>query len=208
MSKLAIIDNIVEEYSNQTHDLNNEAPIQAVDSIGFQEEHFNVNSLQEKSVLVFNVQLNGNQGKELVKQIRKKRVQIYVLLSAEVDEKMEQERVLACANWLIYKKNYTKSVVNEIRMADNTEKPLELFVSNRMIKFFKNPRLKYRENTKQLTNREIEIMNLLSKGLLYKEIAKRKGISIQTVKSHLKHIYPKLHVNNRSEAILKYLHTR
>ncbi|NVO11515.1 MAG: response regulator transcription factor [Bacteroidales bacterium] len=208
MSKLVIIDNTVEECSNRIHRFSNDVLIQTSNSIENKEEQFNINSLQEKSILVFNVQLNGSKGKELVKQIREKQVQIYVLLSAESDEEAnEQEQVLACANWLIHKENYTKSVVDEIKLADNAGKTLEQFVSNRMIKLFKNPRLKSWENTEPLTNCEVEIMELLSKGLLYKEIAKKKSISIQTVKSHLKHIYPKLRVNNRSEAILKYLHT-
>ncbi|NOU20000.1 MAG: response regulator transcription factor [Bacteroidales bacterium] len=207
MIKQDVIDSLEEEYSNKINVLNNETPIQTTNSFEFQDEQFIINNFQENRVLVFNVQLNGNQGKELVKKIRKKQVQIYVLLSTEIDEKNEQKRVLACANWVIHKVNYTKSIVDEIKLADNEVKSSEPFVSNRIIKSFKNFHLKCWENTKDLTNREIEIMNLLSKGLLYKEIAKRKGISIQTVKSHLKHIYPKLHVKNRSEAILKYLHT-
>jgi DNA-binding CsgD family transcriptional regulator len=60
-------------------------------------------------------------------------------------------------------------------------------------------------NKTALTNRETDIMNKLSVGLLYKEIAKDLGISINTVKNHLKHIYSKLSVANRSEAIVKYL---
>jgi len=208
MIKQDIINSLEEECSNDINVLNNETPIQTIDSFGFQYEQFNINNFQENRVLVFNVQLNGNQGKELVKRIRKKQVQIYVLLSTEINEENEQERVLACANWVIHKENYTKSIINEIKLADNEIKSLEPFVSKRIIKLFKNFHLKCWENPKQLTNREIEIMNLLSKGLLYKEIAKQKGISIQTVKSHLKHIYPKLCVKNRSEAILKYLHTR
>lgn len=56
-----------------------------------------------------------------------------------------------------------------------------------------------------LSPREIDIMKLLAQGLLYKEIACELGISIFTVKNHLKKIYPKLGASNRSEAILKYL---
>jgi DNA-binding CsgD family transcriptional regulator len=56
-----------------------------------------------------------------------------------------------------------------------------------------------------LTNREIDIMNKLSQGLYYKEIAEDLGISVQTVKNHLKNIYSKFRVVNRSEAIIRYL---
>lgn len=56
-----------------------------------------------------------------------------------------------------------------------------------------------------LTIRELEILDLLSEGLLYKEIAQRLKISALTVKNHLRNIYLKLKVSNRSEAIVKYL---
>jgi DNA-binding CsgD family transcriptional regulator len=55
-----------------------------------------------------------------------------------------------------------------------------------------------------LSNRENEILGLLSKGLLYKEIASYLFISQETVRKHVYHIYEKLHVNNRVEAINKF----
>jgi DNA-binding NarL/FixJ family response regulator len=57
-----------------------------------------------------------------------------------------------------------------------------------------------------LTKREEEILSYLAKGYLYKEIADMSYISIDTVRSHIRHIYEKLQVNTRTEAILKYLH--
>ena len=59
-----------------------------------------------------------------------------------------------------------------------------------------------------LTSREVEIMERLSKGYLYKEIADELGISFNTVKNHLQHIYPKLGIGNRSEASIEYLKSR
>ncbi len=55
-----------------------------------------------------------------------------------------------------------------------------------------------------LSNREKEILELLAKGMLYKEIAASLFISQETVRKHVYHIYEKLHVNNRVEAINKY----
>jgi DNA-binding NarL/FixJ family response regulator len=57
-----------------------------------------------------------------------------------------------------------------------------------------------------LTVREEEILAYLAKGYLYKEIAELSNISIDTVRSHIRHIYDKLQVNTRTAAILKYLH--
>jgi DNA-binding NarL/FixJ family response regulator len=55
-----------------------------------------------------------------------------------------------------------------------------------------------------LSNRESEILVLLAKGLLYKEIAHQLNIAQETVRKHVYHIYEKLHVNNRVEAVNKY----
>lgn len=57
-----------------------------------------------------------------------------------------------------------------------------------------------------LTNKEVIVLQLLSSGLLYKEIADKMSLSINTVKNHIKSIYGKLHVQNSREAILKFMH--
>jgi RNA polymerase sigma factor (sigma-70 family) len=67
----------------------------------------------------------------------------------------------------------------------------------------------FRDNDKKnpfldlLSNREKEILQLLAKGLLYKEIAEQLGITTGTVRIHIHKIYEKLHVQNRTEAINK-----
>jgi DNA-binding NarL/FixJ family response regulator len=56
-----------------------------------------------------------------------------------------------------------------------------------------------------LTEREEEILEQLSKGYSTKEIADRTSVSVNTVRTHFQHIYEKLHVRSRTEAVLKYL---
>ncbi|MCK6620471.1 MAG: response regulator transcription factor [Calditrichia bacterium] len=56
-----------------------------------------------------------------------------------------------------------------------------------------------------LSKREEEILSCLTKGYLYKEIAEQLNISVETVRTHLRNIYEKLHVRTRTEAVLKYL---
>ncbi len=63
------------------------------------------------------------------------------------------------------------------------------------------------KETENLSNREREVLDLVAQGLSNKEIAERLGVSLDAVLWHLKHIYQKLHVHSRSEAILK-LHPR
>jgi len=56
-----------------------------------------------------------------------------------------------------------------------------------------------------LTKREHEILTLLAKGFLYKEIADQLQISINTVRVHIQKVYEKLHVHSRSQAIMRFL---
>lgn len=69
--------------------------------------------------------------------------------------------------------------------------------------FRKTPPSKIQEHN--LTPRETEILEQLVKGLLYKEIAFDLGIGLETVRTHLRNIYAKLHVRTRTEAVVKYL---
>ena len=55
-----------------------------------------------------------------------------------------------------------------------------------------------------LTSREQEVLSLLARGLLYKEIATQLGTSVYTVNAHVRRIYEKLHVNTRAQAIAKF----
>lgn len=61
------------------------------------------------------------------------------------------------------------------------------------------------DDTVSLTAREEETLVLLTKGYSNKEIADRLGLSIETVRSHLKHIYKKMHVQSRAGAVARYM---
>jgi DNA-binding NarL/FixJ family response regulator len=57
----------------------------------------------------------------------------------------------------------------------------------------------------KLTKREQEILALLAKGYLYKEIADHLSISLSTVRAHLHTVYEKMHVQSRTQAVVKFL---
>ena len=64
------------------------------------------------------------------------------------------------------------------------------------------------DDTKNLSPRENEILQLLADGYLYKEIATRLAIGIETVRTYIRRIYDKLHVRTRTEAVVKHLNRR
>ena len=80
-------------------------------------------------------------------------------------------------------------------------------IARKVVAAFQEKAMANNENNEQiedLSNREKEILEQLSKGLMYKEIAAELHISAETVRKHVYHVYEKLHVTNRIEAVNKF----
>lgn len=82
--------------------------------------------------------------------------------------------------------------------------PMTSEIARRVVESFRQ-RTKSRDDATRLTPREEEVLLLLSRGYSNKEIAERVALSVDTVRSHLKHIYEKMHVRSRTEAVIRYM---
>jgi len=74
-------------------------------------------------------------------------------------------------------------------------------IARRILTYFQQAPAPTKENNLPISDREKELLTLLSKGLLYKEIASKLDITIGTVKQHIHNIYHKLHVSNKTEVL-------
>jgi DNA-binding NarL/FixJ family response regulator len=123
----------------------------------------------------------------------------------EEDEKIF-EALSAGASGYILKKTAPGKLLESIRELYQGGAPMSSQIARKVVAAFQNkpatPEIHGRLD--QLTNREREILEQLSKGLMYKEIAAQLFLSPETVRKHVYHIYEKLHVNNRVEAVNKY----
>jgi DNA-binding NarL/FixJ family response regulator len=82
--------------------------------------------------------------------------------------------------------------------------PMSMQIARKVVSHFQQIKTP-RSDMEKLTKREHEILAALAKGYLYKEIADQLGISLSTVRAHLHTVYEKLHVQSRTEAVVKYL---
>jgi DNA-binding NarL/FixJ family response regulator len=82
--------------------------------------------------------------------------------------------------------------------------PMTSEIARRVVSSFRRPP-KTESQTVHLSTREEQVLILLSKGYANKEIANELSLSVETVGSHLKHIYEKLHVRSRAEAVARYV---
>ena len=92
--------------------------------------------------------------------------------------------------------------LESLKELHNGGSPMSANIARKLVTLFRNEQ-KETPSLAILSTRENEILQLLTKGLLYKEIADQFSISVSTVRQHIHHIYEKLHVQNRTEAINK-----
>lgn len=110
----------------------------------------------------------------------------------------------AGASGYLLKRTAPDDLIRAIREIKSGGVPFTPEVARRVIDLFQRKPAKPALPEK-LTQREEQILQLLSRGLLSKEIADQLSISVETVNSHLKHIYGKLHVRTRTEAVIKFM---
>ena len=119
----------------------------------------------------------------------------------ENDEKVF-EALKAGASGYLLKNTGLLQLIEALQELHNGGSPMSANIARKLVTVFRE-----KENSEipveALSKRETEILQLLSKGLLYKEIADKLSISVSTVRQHIHKIYEKLHVQNRTEAINK-----
>ncbi|PTT31865.1 DNA-binding response regulator [Chryseobacterium sp. HMWF028] len=155
-------------------------------------------------VVMMDIQLQDMLGIEIIEKLRKEmpNTQFIMCTSFDDDEKIFNSLKAGAMGYLVKGESMDK-ILSSIRDVYQGGAPMSFSIARRVLKHFERnlPEIK---GFDELTEREKEILELLSEGLLYKEIADRKCISIDTVKKHVGNIYRKLHVNNKVEAINKF----
>lgn len=121
----------------------------------------------------------------------------------EDDEKIFRS-LQAGAKGYILKGASKEKIVQALRELAEGGSPMSPTIARKIIDIFNASKLQMQNHDLPLTPREIDLLNLLAKGLLYKEIADKMNITVGTVKQHIHKIYEKLQVNNKTEAINKF----
>ena len=117
------------------------------------------------------------------------------------------EALSAGASGYILKKTEPARMLEAIRELYEGGAPMSSQIARKVVAAFQSQQTRSVNGTEEidmLSNREKEILEFLSKGLMYKEIAAELFLSPETVRKHVYHIYEKLHVNNRVAAVNKF----
>lgn len=156
-------------------------------------------------VVLMDINLPGMNGIDCVRRLKARLPAVQVLMVTVYDDGDRVfKALLAGASGYLLKASIASDIVPAVREVMRGGSPLNSFIARKVVQFFQQ-RPPAPKDDAGLTPREREVLELLAKGLTYKEIAARLEISIDTVRRHCHNIYGKMHVASRTEAVVRYL---
>lgn len=179
-----------------------------IGTIGTAQEAISQIPLLKPDVVLMDINLGSEEtGIDCVKALKHK-VPATNFMMCTVYEENEKifQALTAGASGYILKKTAPTQMLEAIRELYLGGAPMSSQIARKVVAAFQNKPAESGEtkSLQTLSNREKEILEQLSKGLMYKEIAAELFISPETVRKHVYHIYEKLHVTNRIEAVNKF----
>jgi len=177
-----------------------------VGTIGTAEEAILQIPLLKPDVVLMDINLGSPEsGIDCVRTL-KPRVPTTNFMMCTVYEENEKifEALSAGATGYILKKTDPARMLEAIRELFEGGAPMSSQIARKVVAAFQQKQPEEAGRLDDLSKREMEILELLSKGLMYKEIAAQLFLSPETVRKHVYHIYEKLHVNNRVAAVNKF----
>ena len=158
-------------------------------------------------VVLMDIGLGGISGIEVVRELKASNPEILFMMCTIYDEDEKIfEALSAGASGYILKKTSPAKLLEGIKELIEGGAPMSSQIARKVVDAFQNKPVATSIGSALdvLSKRENEILQMLSTGMLYKEISDKLTISSETVRKHVYHIYEKLHVSNRVEAVNKY----
>lgn len=165
-------------------------------------------ALDRPDVVLMDIDMPGRDGIECVRLLKEANVMIRILMHTVFDD---DDRLFAClssgADGYLLKKDTSTHLLNALSEVVEGGGPMSPGIARRVLKTFMQAPAPKREQY-GITEREQQILQLLTKGYTYRMIGIECSISVETVRRHLKNIYQKLHVQCGTEAVAKALRER
>jgi DNA-binding NarL/FixJ family response regulator len=156
-------------------------------------------------VALMDINLPGINGVECVRKLKPllPRTQVIMLTVYQNTDHIFKALAAGATGYLL-KQTPPAELLAAIRDVNAGGSPMSGHIARKIVQSFQESSAA-RETYEALSPREAEVLELLAKGFLYKEIADQMKISYATVHTHIRHVYEKLHVRSRTEAVAKHL---
>ena len=156
-------------------------------------------------IVLMDINLPGTGGIDCVRALRGTLPEVQILmLTVYEDSDLIFQSLKAGANGYLLKRIPGDKLIEAIQELRKGGAPMSSQIARKVVQYF-NQQEKAAADMDRLTCREKEVLHELAQGRPYKEIADVLKLSIDTVRKHLQSIYQKLHVHNRTEAVVRFL---
>lgn len=178
--------------------------LQCLDAYPTAEAALNGIGRNKPNVLLVDIHLPGMNGIECVAKLKVQFPELHILmLTTYEDGPLVFNSLRAGASGYILKNRPPSELIDAIEQVQDGGAPMSMRVARKVVEFFKHLSGPV-SDSEQLSERESQVLALLAKGNIYKEIADQLKITENTVRTYIKRIYEKLHVHSRKEAIAKF----
>ena len=203
--KVGIVEDDRELRENLTKVIEGHSRLQCVAACRSSEEALELLPSKEPDVVLMDINLPGMTGLKCTALLKHRHPKIQILmLTVYSNNNYIFEALQAGASGYLLKSNSSEEVVQSIISVMEGGAPMTGQIARRVIEAFRKP-TNNGVSEARLTERELEVIQLIAKGYSNKEIATQLGVALSTIRRHIENIYVKLHVHCRTEAAAKYL---
>lgn len=163
---------------------------------------------KQPSVVLFDINLPGMNGIECVRKLKPKLPATQFLMVTVYEDANHIFDALAVgASGYLLKQTRRSELLEALKDVHAGGSPMSSQIARKVVQSFRrNETETAGGESVELSQREREVLELLARGYLYKEIAEQLKISVQTVNTYIRRTYEKLHVRSRAQAVAKYAH--
>jgi DNA-binding NarL/FixJ family response regulator len=205
---ISIVEDLPEVVNILGREINQQTDMLLLSSYLNAEDAINELPDMQADIVIMDINLPGMSGIECIRKIKLKCPHTQFMMFTIYDNTEHVfEALMAGASGYLLKKTPVDQIIESIRELHQGGSPMSTNIARKVIARLQNSHI---ENLQQpdapwhLTPKEKELLELLAKGLLYKEIAIRLQVTSGTIRQYIHRIYEKLHVQNRTEAINKF----
>jgi DNA-binding NarL/FixJ family response regulator len=162
---------------------------------------------EKPSVVLFDINLPGMNGIECVRKLKPRLPDTqFVMVTVYEDANHIFNALSAGASGYLLKQTRRNELIDALKDVHAGGSPMSSQIARKVVQNFYRNETQTDGETVELSPREREVLELLARGYLYKEIAEMLQIGVQTVNTYIRRIYEKLHVRSRAQAVAKYAH--
>ncbi len=162
---------------------------------------------QKPHVILMDINLPGMNGPECVRRLKPLLPEVqFVMLTVYEDSDHIFQALQSGASGYLLKQTQRAELIAALRSVNSGGSPMTANIARKVVQTFQLQSPLMSPDDAALSPREREVLELLARGFLYKEIADSLTISLPTVNTYIRRIYEKLHVHSRAQAIAKFTH--